>query len=174
MPLEGQDVNKIPLTINGSLFQGHAGWVISIFWLSYKLKNIITFFVVNKSVSSISIELVFGNTPPQLLAHRMSICSPPYMSQMIYVTGLCWHQCLPSPHRYYDWPAAISCLHLSEHYGSEQHIALRPVLSEFVLSLPLSIFTEALKSVQHVTTLFPVALPAQQDRGWRRVVLLKG
>ena len=44
----------------------------------------------------------------------------------------------------------------------------------FILSLPLSIFTEALKSVHHVATLYPVALPAQQDGGWRRVVLLKG
>lgn len=63
----------------------------------------------------------------------------------------------------------FSSLHLSAHYGSKQHSALRPVLSEFILSLPLSIFTEALKSVQHVATLFPVALPAQQDRGWREV-----
>lgn len=97
MPLEGQDVNKIPLTINGSLFQGHAGWVISIFWLSYKLKNIITFFVVNKSVSSISIELVFGNTPPNCwligwayVAHH--ICLKWSTSQGFADTSVCHHR----------------------------------------------------------------------------------
>lgn len=79
-------------------------------------------------------------------------------------TSLCHH-----PHGYYDSPAAISSLHLSAHDGSRQHIGLQSALSEFILSLPLSIFTEALEIVQHVATLCPLALPAQQDRGWREV-----
>lgn len=47
-------------------------------------------------------------------------------------------------------------------------------VASFVSSPPLSIFAEALKSMRRVATLYPVAVPAQQDAAWRRGDELKG
>lgn len=57
---------------------------------------------------------------------------------------------------------------------ASHRIAVQPVSPKFMLSLPPSIFAEALKSMWHVATLYPVAMPAQQDKVRRRIDLLKG
>lgn len=89
------------------------------------------------------------------------------------VNGLHWHRSLTSQHGRYDWPAEFFSPHFSVilRHGREQHIPVRPALTGiYYLSLSLSIFTEALKSVQHVATLFPVRPPAQQEVCWRGLV----
>lgn len=86
-----------------------------------------------------------------MLAHQRNICDPPSASPALPVTRL--------------------CLVIDLRRASPRRAAR---VAAPVLSLPPSIFAEALKSVRRVATLYPVALPAQQDEVWRRVGQLKG
>lgn len=131
------------------------------------MKSVFCMFPSNTWISKLNLfEIIsFGKTPlPHACFPSISMRSPVHMCQVIDVRVAL--QTTLSANGYYDWSATFLCLNLAVHNVSEQHIAPPPARSEFVLSVPPSTFTEALKSVQHVATLFPVAVPSQQDTDW--------